>query len=687
VFCNQSGKNQPANAPKVNTVIVQKNIFRDPRHGSNPWGPFQDHPQGALAVRFDACGTNHVIRYNDVFATSAQHYFKDGFGGGHQFGDRPDEPDQGGFPWADSDIYRNRIQHVYDDAISAEGDNRNVRIWENYIDKTFTVIANATVGVGPIYVWRNVSHLMGGMNQRPQCASTNNNCPPGTPPAAPDQELRGNFIKGGGETLGYSGGRAYYLHNTILQPPAAHCGATQFPCGAGRGIDNVEVHQFNIVSHNNLWQIHNPTDTTNWDFHAMKALDCNSEGSAANQTACRLSHDMYNGGEIEGATPEALPDWFDVTPVFAASNTDYPGTAAIPSSGNGWAGDFTLKAATTGHGQARALFNFNSQYTSPDVGAHQSGTAPMKFGRAAAPTGGGTCQQPPTASFTATPQSGSAPLQVAFDASASSAVSPATITAYSITYGDGSPNGTGVTQSHTYASAGGYTATLTVTDSDGCQSAPATQAISVSGPPTSATLQQGLNGYTGTIDAKIRAQAATTNYANAELSVSHEAQNHSSLIRFAIFQSEGGPVPNGATITAATLSLYKYGGPSAVIKASRLLKNWNEAQVTWNLAATGTSWTTAGANGSGSDYVATADGQGSVGDAATDGCNVFPNWPAACWLNIDVTSGVQAFAGGTPNYGWKLAFVSGPSQFGNKDFDPSEYTHQIARPKLVITWQ
>jgi hypothetical protein len=62
-------------------------------------------------------------------------------------------------------------------------------------------------------------------------------------------------------------------------------------------------------------------------------------------------------------------------------------------------------------------------------------------------------------------------------------------------------------------------------------------------------------------------------------------------LRFAIFQSEGGPVPNGATIISATLSLYKWNGPDMVVKASRLLKSWNESQVTWFHTATGVTWT------------------------------------------------------------------------------------------------
>jgi glucose/arabinose dehydrogenase/chitodextrinase len=73
--------------------------------------------------------------------------------------------------------------------------------------------------------------------------------------------------------------------------------------------------------------------------------------------------------------------------------------------------------------------------------------------------------QPPVASFTVTPPSGSAPLPVSVDASAS--VDPdGTIASYAWDFGDGT-TGTGVTASHTYANAGSYTVTLTVTDDKG----------------------------------------------------------------------------------------------------------------------------------------------------------------------------------------------------------------------------
>ena len=68
----------------------------------------------------------------------------------------------------------------------------------------------------------------------------------------------------------------------------------------------------------------------------------------------------------------------------------------------------------------------------------------------------------PTASFTATPASGRAPLQVGFDASASNDRN-GSIASFAWEFGDGA-TGSGATATHTYQRAGSFTVRLTVTD-------------------------------------------------------------------------------------------------------------------------------------------------------------------------------------------------------------------------------
>ena len=102
--------------------------------------------------------------------------------------------------------------------------------------------------------------------------------------------------------------------------------------------------------------------------------------------------------------------------------------------------------------------------------------------------GGGTTNRSPNASFTATPASGTAPLTVAFDGSAS-ADPDGSIASYAWTFGDGS-TATGATASHAYVTGGSFTATLQVTDNRGAVDT-ATRQITVQQP-------------TGSVDVTVR---------------------------------------------------------------------------------------------------------------------------------------------------------------------------------------
>ncbi len=93
---------------------------------------------------------------------------------------------------------------------------------------------------------------------------------------------------------------------------------------------------------------------------------------------------------------------------------------------------------------------------------------------------GGTPNLSPTASISATPTSGTAPVVVSFSASGSSDPD-GSIVSYSWNFGDGT-GGSGVSVDKTYASAGNYVAVLTVTDNLGA-TATATKTISVAAPP------------------------------------------------------------------------------------------------------------------------------------------------------------------------------------------------------------
>jgi PKD repeat protein len=124
----------------------------------------------------------------------------------------------------------------------------------------------------------------------------------------------------------------------------------------------------------------------------------------------------------------------------------------------------------------------------------------------------------PTASFTATPTSGTAPLTVAFN-STGSTPGDAPITGWSWTFGD---SGTSTSQnpSHTYATPGTYTVNLTVTDSNALTDAAPPQTITVSAapPPGDCDAQFEFLPDTGAINLVTLTPSATMTLTTAGLS-------------------------------------------------------------------------------------------------------------------------------------------------------------------------
>lgn len=109
--------------------------------------------------------------------------------------------------------------------------------------------------------------------------------------------------------------------------------------------------------------------------------------------------------------------------------------------------------------------------------------------------------EPPEAAFSVTPDAGAAPLQTAFDGSASSD-SDGTIVSYQWDFGDGA-SASGATASHTYTENGAYSATLTVVDDQGGVGT-STRTISVGTAPSaavSASPDVGTPSLTVTFDA------------------------------------------------------------------------------------------------------------------------------------------------------------------------------------------
>ena len=310
--------------------IIQRNRFHNPRYSSNSWD--YGHPQGPQGVTLSYCGGNHVIRYNEITGSDTK-FFNDGIGGEDNF-------TNAGAPYADSDINGNLIRNVRDDGIEAEGKNRNVRIWGNYIDQTAIGIASTVTHDGPLYIFRNV------VNRQRFFYNV-----------ALDSDDRNNLFKSGSDAT-YGGGRRYVFHNTSLQAQAS--GATR-GLGAGGGLaGNTNQPLTNTVSRNNIFHV--------WQDTARSVYQTST---GANND---VDYDLYNGNIL--AYTGAEPNGVRAKPTYRA--------------GHGWQSEanglYQLEPGTPGHDRGAVLPNFNDGFigAAPDMGAGESGAPAMRFGPAAA---------------------------------------------------------------------------------------------------------------------------------------------------------------------------------------------------------------------------------------------------------------------------------------------------------------
>lgn len=334
----------------LSRIVIQRNKIHHPRANANDW--LQDrpdtgeksssHPNGPQAVVFLNSAGNNVIRYNEVYSDE-NHRFNDGMGGGENFSFR-------GFPGPDSDVYGNIIRNTIDDALEIEGGGCNVRVWENLMEETFTGVATASCSIGPLYVFRNILGL------------TRSNS--GAPDALENTGIFGKL----GDSRGYGGGRIYYFHNTILQPPGTT--PDMRPLGAGWALADWGGMMTNIVSRNNIWTITPNLQQVYLHFHGDYRTNPYSIVDHRKSATNDLDYDLINAEPL--AHPQAEAHAVRGVPFFAGAE----GTSR-----------YTLNPASPGHDAGERLPNFNDDFAGkgPDIGAAEMNGQPLRFGIPTAP--------------------------------------------------------------------------------------------------------------------------------------------------------------------------------------------------------------------------------------------------------------------------------------------------------------
>lgn len=118
---------------------------------------------------------------------------------------------------------------------------------------------------------------------------------------------------------------------------------------------------------------------------------------------------------------------------------------------------------------------------------------------------------------------------------------------------------------------------------------------------------------------------------------------------------------------------YSTWGQNQEVQIFRVLKDWNESQATYNNAASGTAWDTAGL-GSGTDYVATLTASATTPASQTG------------WVAFDVTADVRSFVDGTAdNYGWVVMNTSEDNLTDFVRFRSTDYGDSSEHPYLEVT--
>jgi hypothetical protein len=181
--------------------------------------------------------------------------------------------------------------------------------------------------------------------------------------------------------------------------------------------------------------------------------------------------------------------------------------------------------------------------------------------------------------------------------------------------------------------------------------------------PTTVTFQQGVDGYSGTVDTYIRQADPSAPHDGLlfEWDGSDPGTNENfGLIRFDdIFGTDAGQIPPGAVIQSATLAYYVYGTGSSA--------NVNEVLIDWSENVT--------YNGFGGDAGVQTDEYGTFAGSASgtpDGAH-----------SIDVTDSLVAWTGDqTSNHGW----IFRPTGNDGVEVRSSEHGTVGQRPLLTVEY-
>ncbi len=261
---------------------------------------------------------------------------------------------------------------------------------------------------------------------------------------------------------------------------------------------------------------------------------------------------------------------------------------------------------------------------------------------------------PPSAAFTSDVLTGTAPLIVHFT-DESMGTSPLT---YAWDFeNDGTLDATVQNPSHVYPAAGTYTVKLTVTNSAGSDDEVKTGYITVQ------SSGGGVTTVTIPADADSLLMENSPDGNGDDIHDYLYVMSRAGMNRRTVVHFDLTSIPAGASIDSATLHLDIWSlvvGTGRTYDVHRVTESWVETLVTWR-------------NIFGKNVLMP------ISSAAT-------GTTANSWVVWDITSDVQAFTDGTPNYGWLVKDQTESQGTNYVKFYSSEYADATKRPYLEVTY-
>lgn len=175
--------------------------------------------------------------------------------------------------------------------------------------------------------------------------------------------------------------------------------------------------------------------------------------------------------------------------------------------------------------------------------------------------------------------------------------------------------------------------------------------------------------YAGNVDATIKQANATTNF-GAATALETDGDDGSGVDKSPLMKWTLSGIPAGSIVQSASITLRNINESNNTYNIYEMRRQWTESQVTWQNAATGTAWATAGAMGAADRGAIVGTVTGPVGTVTIS-------------LNSAGVALVQQWVNGGTNAGVVIAHATNTNGI---DFASSEDATPANRPKLAITY-